>query len=190
LRNGLLSKIKNQTYRPIFDIFAGEEDNLNMIKKVGIYLIFLTFLFVLFVANSNADIYSWTDKDGVAHISSTPPQGDTNLKVDVLTDTWIKTNYIPPVIKTPATTPVAAKLPKKPQVELYVTSWCGWCKKAEAFFRSKRVDLIIYDVEKDKKAAQRKDKLDKKRGIPFAVINGKYYIHGYDEKAYNNALKQ
>lgn len=30
-------------------------------------------------------------------------------------------------------------------------------------------------------------KIDRQQGVPFAVINGKS-VHGYSEKAYNNAL--
>ncbi len=50
--------------------------------------------------------------------------------------------------------------------------------------------MIIYDVEKDRVAAQRKNQLDSSRGVPFAVINGKHYVHGYNEAGYINALKQ
>ena len=42
--------------------------------------------------------------------------------------------------------------------------------------------------EKDRAAAARKRELDPKRGVPFAIINGRL-IHGYSESAYERALR-
>lgn len=74
-----------------------------------------------------------------------------------------------------------------PHVELYITSWCGYSKKAVAFFQSRGIPCSIYDIDKDKAAALRKKELDKDDGVPFAIINGKK-IHGYKEKKYKKAL--
>lgn len=79
------------------------------------------------------------------------------------------------------------KTPKH-QVELYVTSWCPYCKKAEAYLDQQGVVYRRYDIEKDAEAAKRKNRLDSRRGIPFAVING-IGIHGWSEAAYAKALK-
>jgi glutaredoxin len=76
-----------------------------------------------------------------------------------------------------------------PQVELYVTSWCPYCKKAENFFRSQGIPFTVYDVEKDSSAARRKEQLDSRNGVPFAIINGQK-IHGYSEGAYREALQK
>jgi glutaredoxin len=77
--------------------------------------------------------------------------------------------------------------PAVPQVELYVTSWCPYCVKAENFFRAQGIPFTVYDVERDSAAARRKDELDTRRGVPFAIINGQK-IHGYSESAYREAL--
>ena len=76
-----------------------------------------------------------------------------------------------------------------PKVELYTTSCCPWCKKAKAFFRSRGIAFIEYDIEKDKEAARRKMQIDRQQGVPFAVINGEG-IHGYNVRAYKDALAQ
>ena len=47
--------------------------------------------------------------------------------------------------------------PAVPQVELYVTSWCPYCKQAENFFRAQGLPFTVYDVEKDSAAARRKE---------------------------------
>ena len=76
-----------------------------------------------------------------------------------------------------------------PTVELYTTSWCGYCQKARMFFRERGIKFIEYDIEKDPKAAYRKRQLDSGRGVPFAIINGQK-ISGYSAAVYTQALKR
>ena len=170
------------------DISASEDDNFYMNRKIGVFLIFWSFLFVFFSVGVNADIYSWVDEKGITHYSTTPPKGDTDLEVKVRpttstkTETTLKTN-----IKTKLKSVISPTSKKK--VELYITSWCPYCQKAIAFFNSqKNVELTIYDIEKDAEAAKRKSKLDRKKGVPFAVIDGKHYVHGYSEEYYKEVL--
>ena len=75
------------------------------------------------------------------------------------------------------------------QVELYVTSWCPYCRQAIDFFRSRGIYYVVYDIERDDNAAHRKNELDPRKGVPFAVING-IKIHGFSEEAYLKALNQ
>ena len=75
-----------------------------------------------------------------------------------------------------------------PEVELYTTSWCGYCGKARDYFRSRGIPFREYDIERDQSAARRKSKLDPRRGVPFAVVNGQP-IHGYSPTAYARALE-
>ena len=72
--------------------------------------------------------------------------------------------------------------PAVPQVELYITSWCPYCKQAENFFRSQGIPFTSYDIEKDSSAAQRKEQLDSSGGVPLAIINGQK-IHGFSAEA-------
>jgi glutaredoxin len=74
-----------------------------------------------------------------------------------------------------------------PKVELYITDWCPYCRKAIQFFQSRGIPITVYDIEKDRDAARRKNELDSRRGVPFAVINGRQ-IHGFSEQAYQRAL--
>ena len=67
------------------------------------------------------------------------------------------------------------------KVELYITSWCPYSKKAVSFFQSRGIPFVSYDIEKDESAARRKSQLDSKSGVPFAIINGQK-IHGYSEE--------
>ncbi len=83
----------------------------------------------------------------------------------------------------------AAKVAAKPaaQAEIYVTSWCPYCKEAIKFLQDNHVPYVAYDVEKDKQAAKRREKLTSRPGVPFAVINGKK-IYGFSAEAYSQAL--
>jgi glutaredoxin len=49
------------------------------------------------------------------------------------------------------------------------------------------LDYVVYDIEKDREAAQRKKELSGRKGVPFAIINGKK-IHGFSEETYSKAL--
>ena len=44
-----------------------------------------------------------------------------------------------------------------------------------------------YDIEKDKQAARRKNRLTGESGVPFAMINGQP-VHGFSPGAYERAL--
>lgn len=74
-----------------------------------------------------------------------------------------------------------------PKVELYITTWCPYCQRAMKFFESRGIPFTAYDIEKDPDAARRKNQLDSRRGVPFAVVNG-VPIHGFSEQAYQRAL--
>ena len=73
------------------------------------------------------------------------------------------------------------------EVEIYITDWCPYCKKAIQFLRSLGISPKIYNIEKDAEARKRKDKLDSKPGVPFAIINGTP-VHGFSESYYKLIL--
>jgi glutaredoxin len=73
------------------------------------------------------------------------------------------------------------------EVEIYITDWCPYCAKAIKFLETNGINYVVYDVEKDREAAQRKKELSGRKGVPFAIINGKK-IYGYSEASYSKAL--
>lgn len=132
--------------------------------------------------------YKWVDEKGGVHFSDTPPaegaqahsiEGNLNI-VDAQTGSSSAYSR--------GDRPAKGKA-MKADVELFVTSWCPYCKKALAFFRSRGISVRSYDVERDKRAARRKRQLDRHRGVPFALVNG-VPIHGYNEAAYRQALEK
>ena len=131
-------------------------------------LLMVFFLILVITGLAGAEIYRWVDKDGVVHLSDVPPKNRGSIA------------------RVESTTPSEKRT--SPKVELYTTSWCPYCDKAREFFRSRGIPFTEYDIEKDKSAAARKNRLDKKNGVPFVVINGRG-IHGWSAAAYEQALK-
>jgi glutaredoxin len=125
----------------------------------------------------NVKVESITPSKSVPDVNPYPPRKKATLTQKLL-DIFLKK----PKNRTSPSTSTS------PKVELYSTSWCYYCKKAREFFRSRGIPFTEYDIEKDKKAAARKKRLDKRNGVPFAVINGRG-IHGFSAAAYERALE-
>lgn len=129
---------------------------------------------------AQAEIYKWVDDEGKTHFAGNKPVGPAT------------TQTFTPSEEPAAPGIQAAKQPQEAistlQVDLYVTSWCPYCKKAIAFLRGNNIAFNLYDIEQDAAAAERKKALDPNyEGIPLAVING-VKIRGFAEGEYRRAL--
>lgn len=87
----------------------------------------------------------------------------------------------------------AAK-PKQPPITLYSTSWCGYCKKARAFMKRKKLAFTEHDIEKDQSAARQLAQLSKRAGIPLGGVpvinvNGRL-MNGFDPQRLMRMVKQ
>jgi glutaredoxin len=169
-----------------------------MMKKPIVFFVTL-FVGIIFAGATIAEIYKWVDENGIIHLSDSPPQeivstGKVELVPTIESDPQIiqqtekQTRKARSNTYTVSPVPQITKRHKTPKVELYTTAWCVYCRKARDFFRSRGIAFIEYDIEKDENAARRKNQLTDRRGVPFAVINGKR-IHGFDQGAYIRALK-
>ncbi len=67
-------------------------------------------------------------------------------------------------------------------VEVFVTSWCPYCGKLEAFLKSRGVPFTRYDIEKDKNGKKLHDALGG-GGVPLTRV-GKKVIHGFNESQF------
>ena len=139
---------------------------MKLIKSSILLCCFVLTVQCLLPSFTDAKLYTWTDKNGTVRRTYYPPPSNQVLKDKSST---------------------AQKRISSNQVELYVTSWCPYCKQAIQYFQSNGVKAKIYDIEKDKNAAARKNTLDNKKGVPFAVVNG-IRIHGYAPNLYGKAL--
>ncbi|MEE9495649.1 MAG: glutaredoxin domain-containing protein [Desulfobacterales bacterium] len=180
-------------------------------KVSGVFLVFLAL--VLVIGTSSAEIYRWVDEKGVVHFSDSPTQSvseasvkenvsspDPNPEKEVSSPDPNPEDNSPPTTETRNITldpnffkPLDESRPdpvsvNAPTVEIYETSWCGYCKKAKKFFRSRGIKFKAYNIEKDEDAARRMMTLTRRRAVPFVVING-HPIQGYSEQAYEQALR-
>jgi len=156
---------------------------------------------LLFSVPADAKIYNWVDEKGTLHFSEQPPPGgETSKNVESML-TYDSRDRPAPYVKcemqkkTNEAKPGTEKKVKKSRparahkVELYTAKWCRYCKKARAFFRSRKIAFTEYDIDKDKAASRRMKKKYKARGVPFAVING-HRIQGFSKTAYKKALRK
>lgn len=164
------------------------------LRAAGILLIFL-----FFCSSALGDIYKWVDAKGVVHFSDQPPAlSDGTLEVESTPSAPPSTYQPPPKEKRISADVKPKKIertqnkPKpseRPKVELYVTSWCKYCKLARKYLLANHIAFNEYDIEKDSQAAKRRRELDPRSGVPLAVING-HTIIGFSEKSYAWALEQ
>ena len=148
------------------------------------------------------EIYKWVDKNGVAHFGDAPPHNaESSSKIESMPATPRK-DLEPPVTPIKNEQPQAMKRPAKQvppkeesapmvtdvHVEMFATSWCGYCKKAREFFRARGIPITEYDIEADPAAAQRKQEIYPSPGVPLVLINGKP-IQGFAPQAYEQALQ-
>ena len=64
------------------------------------------------------------------------------------------------------------------KVDIFVTSWCPYCKKLEGFLKQNRIDYTRHDVEQDCPAAQEFKRIGS-NGVPLVRVGDKV-IRGYD----------
>ncbi|WP_119393681.1 glutaredoxin family protein [Salinibius halmophilus] len=63
-------------------------------------------------------------------------------------------------------------------VELYATSWCGYCARTRAFFEENNIDYVEFDIEQDANALDRFKQMGG-QGVPLTVINN-HIVYGYN----------
>ena len=73
------------------------------------------------------------------------------------------------------------------KVEIFVTSWCPYCRKLEAFLERNQIEYTRYDVEADTKGAEIFEELGGS-GVPVTRV-GNEVIHGYDPERIIAAIK-
>lgn len=172
-------------------------DVKNHMRKLTIGLLIITAVFFT-LGTAQGGLYRWVDENGMVHFDETrPDNADSATKVEPLPRHGPGT----PGVEgsgteadkshgSMRTEPYSGLEPGKThegEVELFVTSWCLYCKMAADFLRAKKVPFTSYDIERDKEAAFRKMQLDPSPGVPLAIING-FLIRGFSVEAYEKAL--
>jgi glutaredoxin len=160
-------------------------------KEIITFVFILTALTIYLCATAAAEIYKWVDDKGEMHITdSPPPAAKSPGEIKVYKDSQEDGLDTPPaLVRKKEESRPSVERKRKTEVVLYTTSWCPYCRKARDYLRSRGIDFIEYDIEKDKEAAIRKKQLDNRGGVPFAIINGRS-ISGFSASAYERALQE
>jgi glutaredoxin-like YruB-family protein len=72
-------------------------------------------------------------------------------------------------------------------VELYVTEWCPYCRKAQEYLKSKNIPFKAYDIEADSAAHTRYTALGG-RGVPLIIV-GQNRMSGFSVDKLEHLLK-
>lgn len=83
--------------------------------------------------------------------------------------------------------PIATASASQPEVSLYATEWCGYCKMTREFFAANGIRYTEYDIEKSSEALKQHRKLGGS-GVPLIVV-GDDVIKGWNEGALRQLLQ-
>ncbi|MFP5429810.1 MAG: glutaredoxin family protein [Gammaproteobacteria bacterium] len=73
-----------------------------------------------------------------------------------------------------------------PQVTLFATSWCGYCREMRAFFAAEKIAYTELDIEASAPGRVWHEQLGGK-GVPVTLV-GEAVVHGYDPEGVRAAL--
>jgi glutaredoxin-like YruB-family protein len=133
-----------------------------------------------------AEIYRYTDDRGTTHFVDDVSQVPKKYRKATRTADDQPLN----IVATPPARPRTAKQAKAEpvpeeqsnvNVEIYVTSWCGYCKKAIRYLNEKGIPYTAYDIEQDSSANSRYTALGG-NGVPLISIGDKV-IRGFSPEA-------
>ncbi len=69
-----------------------------------------------------------------------------------------------------------------PKITVYMTSWCGYCRKARQLLDTLDADYVAVDIEKDREAAiEYRKKSGGSGGVPLIDFDGEL-VRGYNEQ--------
>jgi len=155
-------------------------------KVRATFVICLLFLFI-FWAPAWAQMYKWQDEKGVTHFSDSPPQGKGAVKMQIKEAEGTSEKVIDP--RQPANRQLqGTRAYQDIKVVMYVTDWCGYCRKAREYLRSLGVNLVEYDIEKNAAKREEMRKLGG-RGVPLIDVEG-ILIKGYSQQAIKDAVER
>ncbi len=160
-------------------------------NKVVAYLSFTLIMMTSLLNTCSAEVFKYTDQSGQTHYV------DKLEKVPVTyRDQAAKAISLPPITKV-KTLPLkyeersepyspAARV-KQPTIEIFVTSWCGYCRKLEQYLESKKLKFSKYDIEHNSRGKSIYNELGG-GGVPITRINNRKIVHGFDQAELENAL--
>lgn len=140
-------------------------------KKTGRRIVRYSILGILaviifFAVPVHSEIYQWKDANGVIQFGDRPPPSKKVKRIELEINSYES-------VTVETFVPFKNNRPSRGKsVVMYSTSWCGYCKKARIYMKSKSIPFKEYDIEKSAKARRDYDKLNG-RGVPVLLIGNK-----------------
>lgn len=139
---------------------------------------------------SYADVLRYTDEAGRTHyvesLDKVPERFRSQLK---------DAKPLPGISKAPNVTytnTYLAKAKREPaghkRVEIFVTSWCPYCQKLEAYLKDKHISFTKYDIEKDSQGRKIHTQLGG-GGVPVIRVGSKV-LHGFNPIELDQIIKE
>ena len=123
-------------------------------------------------------IYRWVDDNGRVQYTDKPPAG---VKAKPVADRI--NSYSGPATVTGS----ASAGGTRPQIRMYSTDWCVYCRKAREYMARNRIRYTELDVEKSATAKAEYQHLGG-RGVPVIFV-GAQRMNGYSEEGFAQMLK-
>ncbi|MGA2959316.1 MAG: DUF4124 domain-containing protein [Thermodesulfobacteriota bacterium] len=146
-------------------------------------MIVFILLLLLLASPAFPQIYKWANKDGNIVFSDTPPSGAETQKAKVMNDRESPA--------APSASPWKEKREYRDiEVILYMTEWDPNSLRTRAYLKSLGVNLIEYDVKKNK--AKNQEKMRKSggaNGVPVIDVEG-IILKGFIPDRIKNAVEK
>lgn len=127
---------------------------------------------------SAQQIYRWVDADGRVQYTDKPPAGVKSSPVRSRISSYSGTPVVSGTASTGAT---------RPEIKMYATDWCGYCRKAREHFARQGIRYTELDVDKSPAARAEYQRLGA-RGVPVILV-GTQRMNGYSEERLAAMLK-
>ena len=127
---------------------------------------------------SAQQIHRWVDADGRVQYSDKPPPGVKSRPVESRINSYTGA---------PQVSGTAAAGATRPEIKMYATDWCGYCRKARDYFARNRIRYTELDVEKSPAARDEYQRMGA-RGVPVILV-GTQRMNGYSEQRLAQMLK-
>lgn len=127
---------------------------------------------------SAQQIYRVVGADGRVQYTDKPPAGAQAAPVESRINSY---SGVPTVS---GTAPAAAT---RPEVKMFATDWCPYCRKAQAYFAQRGIRYTHVDIEKSDAARAEYQRLGG-RGVPVILV-GTQRMNGFSEERLAQMLK-
>lgn len=127
-------------------------------------------------------VYKWTDSTGKTVYGDRPPEESKAKELRIQSfDQPVEVRDWSKVLRARSASGAGSG------VTMFSTTWCGYCKKARAYFRSKGIPFTDIDVEKSDDGRRRYKELGG-GGVPIILV-GNRMMQGFSEEAFEALRK-